>query len=181
MAAWWKRHMCFHLQKNKGTTPIYISSLHVSILYTGQGWSCRWRSCYLDSGALTQGSGCSQGEMMMMILASIYVHAQRCIILPLHLIESTILFFSPQAHNGHYLAVNKQGQSKSSFHPIITYTFLIHSLTQLRPPLSFTPPYTTVHMTKTRDNDCHFVFVKEELDHAGCVAIKDLHHGHFLQ
>jgi hypothetical protein len=28
-------------------------------------------------------------------------------------------------------------------------------------------------MSKNRSHEAHFVFVKEELDHAGCVAIKE--------
>ncbi len=37
-----------------------------------------------------------------------------------------------------------------------------------------------IHMTKERTHESHFVFVKEELDHAGCVAIKEPVHGAFL-
>ena len=74
-----------------------------------------------------------------------------------------------KAHNGHYLSVNKQGQSKSTIY-IIT-----------KPCCTCLTSFSlsSVHMTKDRGGDCHFVFVKEELDHAGCVAIKDLH-GNYL-
>lgn len=67
-------------------------------------------------------------------------------------------------------------------HPIIYLPHsLTHSLNLRSLPPSLLHLWRAVHMTKARDNDCHFVFVKEELDHAGCVAIKDLHHGHFLE
>jgi len=34
------------------------------------------------------------------------------------------------------------------------------------------PPFL-VHMSKERSHEAHFAFVREELDHPGCVAIKE--------
>lgn len=34
-----------------------------------------------------------------------------------------------------------------------------------------------VHLSKERNHDSHFKLVKEEVEHPGCVAIKDSHGG----
>ncbi|GAB5036811.1 Hypothetical protein NocV09_05000120 [Nannochloropsis oceanica] len=37
-----------------------------------------------------------------------------------------------------------------------------------------------IHMSKDRSHEAHFIFIKEDLDHPGCVAIKEPVHNTFL-